>query len=103
MKFSIKDFFSKCDQIRKNCGFGHIVEKILNEKLHFLCSECSLLNQNDSVIEETLLFGLNILNDEENAWIIESTIQYFIIHFKIHRSIVMNPFKQITTSPKISN
>ena len=24
MKFSIKDFFSKCDQIRSNCGFGHI-------------------------------------------------------------------------------
>ena len=29
MKFSIKDFFSKCDQIRN-----------LNEKLHFLCSGC---------------------------------------------------------------
>ena len=29
MKFSIKDFFSKCDQIR---------EKILNRKLPFLCS-----------------------------------------------------------------
>ena len=24
MKFCIKDFFSKCDQIRGNCGFGHI-------------------------------------------------------------------------------
>ena len=25
MKFSIKDFFSKCDQMRAgNCGFGHI-------------------------------------------------------------------------------
>ena len=24
MKFSIKDFFSKCDQIRRNCGLGHI-------------------------------------------------------------------------------
>ena len=24
MKFSIKDFFSKCDQIAGNCGFGHI-------------------------------------------------------------------------------
>ena len=29
MKFSIKDFFSKCDQIRS----------FLNGKLHFLCSE----------------------------------------------------------------
>ena len=24
MKFSIKDYFSKCDQIAVNCGFGHI-------------------------------------------------------------------------------
>ena len=24
MKISIKDFFSKCDQIPRNCGFGHI-------------------------------------------------------------------------------
>ena len=31
MKFSIKDFFSKCDQII-------FTEEILNQKLHFLCS-----------------------------------------------------------------
>ena len=24
LKFSIKDFFSKWDQIQGNCGFGHI-------------------------------------------------------------------------------
>ena len=24
IKFSIKDFFSKCDQSARNCGFGHI-------------------------------------------------------------------------------
>ena len=24
MKFPNKDFFSNCDQIRRNCGFGHI-------------------------------------------------------------------------------
>ena len=24
VKFSIKDFFSKCDQIAVSCGFGHI-------------------------------------------------------------------------------
>ena len=24
MKYSIKDFFSKCDPIAGNCGFGHI-------------------------------------------------------------------------------
>ena len=34
MKFSIKDFFSKCDQIT-------FTEEILNGKLHFLCSAIS--------------------------------------------------------------
>ena len=38
----------------------------------------SLLNQNDSIIVETLLFGSNGLNDEENTWIMESTIEYII-------------------------
>ena len=32
MKFSIKDFFSKCDQIR---DFVTFTEEILNGKLHF--------------------------------------------------------------------
>ena len=31
IKFSIKDFFSKCDQI----WFEHFTEEILNPKLHF--------------------------------------------------------------------
>ena len=38
----------------------------------------SSLNQNDSILVETLLFGSNGLNDEENACIIESTIEYII-------------------------
>ena len=33
MNFFIQDFFSKCDQIRS------FTEEILNEKLHFLCSD----------------------------------------------------------------
>ena len=36
----------------------------------------SLLYQNDSIIVETLFFGSDGLNDEENARIIESTIKY---------------------------
>ena len=37
MKFSIKDFFSKCGQI---CSLlVTFTEKILNGKLHFLCSD----------------------------------------------------------------
>ena len=38
----------------------------------------SLLNQNDSIIVETVFFGSNGLSDEENAWIIESTIECII-------------------------
>ena len=36
-KFSIKDFFSKCDQIFRKLDF---TQEILNGKLHFLCSIC---------------------------------------------------------------
>ena len=38
MKFSIKDYFSKCDQIRKKLWTWLQTEEILNGKLHFLCS-----------------------------------------------------------------
>ena len=37
MKFSIKDFFSKCDQIRVT-----FTEEIINGKFHFLCSVANL-------------------------------------------------------------
>ena len=39
MKFSIKDFFNKCDQIRSPEDLVTFMEEIFNEKLHFLCSE----------------------------------------------------------------
>ena len=40
MKFSIKGFFSKCDQIRNFLRiWSHLLKKISNGKLHFLCSE----------------------------------------------------------------
>ena len=39
IKFSIKDFFSKCDRIRKKLWtWSHLVKKFLMEKIHFLCS-----------------------------------------------------------------
>ena len=41
MRFSIKEFFSKCDQIRrKNADLVTFNEEILNGKVHFLCSGC---------------------------------------------------------------
>ena len=35
MQFSIKDFFSKCDQIRNPADLVIFTEEILNGKLHF--------------------------------------------------------------------
>ena len=41
MKFSIKDFFSKCDQIRSFLRiWSHLLEKSLMEHIIFLCSVC---------------------------------------------------------------
>ena len=37
IKFSIKGFFSKCDQIRRK--LVTFTEEIFNGKLHFLCSD----------------------------------------------------------------
>ena len=43
MKFSIKDFFRKCDQISwKTAGLVTFTEEILNEKLHFLFNAKSI-------------------------------------------------------------
>ena len=39
IKFSIKDFFSKCDKIRRKPRiWSHLLKKSLMEKLHFLYS-----------------------------------------------------------------
>ena len=38
MKFPIKDFFSKCDQIQSPADLVTVTEKILNGKLNFLCN-----------------------------------------------------------------
>ena len=40
MKFSIKDFLSKCDQIRRKLRiWSHLLKKSLMENLVFLCSD----------------------------------------------------------------
>ena len=52
--------------------------KLLKSKKNSLWKIISLLNQNDSIIVESLLFGLIGLNDKQNASIIESTIEYVI-------------------------
>ena len=43
MEFSIKDFFSKCDQIRRKLRiWSHLLKKSLIVKLQFLCSVIKL-------------------------------------------------------------
>ena len=47
MKFYFKDFFSKCDQIRRNPRiWSHLLKKPFNGKLHILWSASHLLLQN---------------------------------------------------------
>ena len=46
IKFSFKNFFSKCDQIRKVMDLVTFTEEILNRKLHFLCSACNITSVN---------------------------------------------------------
>ena len=41
MKFSIKDFSSKCDHILETADWVTFTEEILNAKFHFLPSVCS--------------------------------------------------------------
>ena len=57
MKFSIKDFFSKCEQIRRK-PFT-FTKEVLNGKLHFLCSEHLLMHLLE--INNTYLYRSKIL------------------------------------------
>ena len=48
MKFYIKDFFSKCDQIRSFLLiWSHLLKRSLMENFIFLCSECVLSFKQD--------------------------------------------------------
>ena len=59
MKFSIKDFFSKCDQIQRKLRIFTFTEEILDGKLQFLCS---VENVNLSHFYPYELFFLLLLN-----------------------------------------
>ena len=63
MKFSIKDFFNKCDQIRKKLRiWSHLLKKSLMGNLIFLYSGCDQMSIN--------------LNREWNVCNIDFTILY---------------------------
>ena len=59
MKFSITDFFSKCDQIRRNPRIT-VTEEIFNGKHQFLCSDCV---KYESEIAEKPISGRVLLHE----------------------------------------
>ena len=80
------------DSLDPFCNCGRLIETTIDFFLHYsnysnrrksLFEKISnikrsSLSQNNSIIVETLLFWSNGHNDEENAWIIESTTEYII-------------------------
>ena len=58
MKFSIRDFFSECDQIRSFLGNWYIFLRILHGKLHFL--------YNVNLVMKEILEDLDFLSNQEN-------------------------------------
>ena len=60
MKFSVKNFFSKCDQIRSST-LVTVIEKIFNGKLHILCSDTSRFSSKKSKCES----GINAESREK--------------------------------------
>ena len=59
MKFSIKDFFSKCDQIRRKL-LVTFTEEILNGKLHFLCSVILITDNTISKRRRVVVFLIEL-------------------------------------------
>ena len=68
------------DSLDPFCSSGRHIETTIQFFVH--CSNYSnqrkKLNEKYLIIVETLLFGSNGLNDEENAWIMESTMEYIL-------------------------
>ena len=89
MKFSIKDFFSKCDQISSFlCSFQFFVQCLLHcsnysEELLSLLNtikniDMYILQQNDSKFTIVLLFGDTFFDINKNTFILDVTIDYII-------------------------
>ena len=65
VKFTIKNFFSKCEEIpRKLCIWFNFGKDIFNRKLHFLCSYSVSTKLTEQEVEENwTIFSLNNFND----------------------------------------
>ena len=56
MKFAIKDFFSKCDQIRRKLWiWSHLLEKFLMKNFIF----CATFKMEDSNVQTKKVFSTN--------------------------------------------
>ena len=64
MKFSIKNFFSKCDQIRRFLRiWSHLLKKSSMEKFIF----CAVINVNLGMSPHDYLNKINMQQDRENV------------------------------------
>ena len=70
MKISIKNFFSKRDQIRRKLDLVTFTEEILNGKLHFLCSISNISSSvfKDNAVIPCFWFIFNISFCWEKNW-----------------------------------
>ena len=85
-KFSIKDFFSKCDQIlRKLRIWSHFTEEILHGKLHFLCNDWKgkLFFYQKNVLKGLLLDSyIQIQKDSMNTMTVNLELMLLWIYIK---------------------
>ena len=66
MKFSIKDFFSKCDQIRRKLWiWSHLLKISLIENFFFLCNEGNL-GQSETIYISLIIF---LRQQPWNSWV----------------------------------
>ena len=73
MKFSIEDFFRKCDRIHRNLRIWSHLLKNPQKKLHFLCSVCLL----KSIVIN--LFKFNTIAVKQSSFISSNVV--FLISF----------------------
>ena len=77
MKFSIKDFFRKCAQIRRKLRvWSHLLKKSLMETLFFLCSDG---RQNHYLQSLTLPIHPNTARLKEQRRNLISSVQAFFV------------------------
>ena len=88
MKFFIKDFFSKCDQIRRKLDADLVTftEEILNGKPHFLSSESSAVSRS-AAYPLKIIFEASLGGEFPECWKRASVV---LVHKKGSKNLVKN-------------